>query len=141
VIILLLVLWLVIESLVAFPNYMGYFNEIRLILGLKKQEILVDSNLDWGQDLKRLADFCQKNNISKINVDYFGGGVPSYYIPGASEWHSNNGRAHGWLAVSATYYQMSKYFGPKEGMPDYSYLDNIKPVAVIGDSILVYHLE
>jgi len=133
--------WLLLETAFTYPHYMGYFNEIRLVLGLKKHQILVDSNLDWGQDLKRLAEYTKENHISEIKVDYFGGGVPTYYIPGAVEWHSKFGETKGWLAVSATFYQMSKYFGPKENQPDYSYLDNIKPTAVIGDSILVYDLK
>ena len=138
----ILAVWYLMGSILAFPHYMAYFNEIRLLLGFKKHEILVDSNLDWGQDLKRLAEYCEKNNIKEIKVDYFGGGVPEYYIPQAVEWHSKYGEVkEGWLAVSATFYQMSKYFGPEEGLSDYSYLDNIKPTAVIGDSILVYYLE
>lgn len=142
VVLVLFSIWYFLSSILVFPHYMSYFNELRLAFGLQKYQILVDSSLDWGQDLKRLADYCQENNISEIKVDYFGGGVPSYYIPKAIDWHSKYGPVEkGWLAVSVTFYQMSKFYGPQEGQPDYSYLDYVKPTAVIGDSILVYHFE
>ncbi len=101
---------------------------------------MVDSSLDWGQDLKRLAKYVEKNNIKEIKVDYFGGGVPSYYIPQSLEWHSKYGKTTGWLAVSATFYQMSRYYGPLDNQESYSYLDNLKPKAIIGDSILVFKI-
>jgi len=142
IVLVILMLWYFFGTLLNFPHFMAYFNEIRYAFGLQKYQIFVDSSLDWGQDLRRLADYCKENGISDIKVDYFGGGVPQYYIPNAVEWHSKYGPVkEGWLAVSATFYQMSKYFGPRENLPDYSYLDNIKPTAIIGDSILVYHFK
>jgi len=93
-----------------------------------------------GQDLKRLATYVDDNNIQNIKIDYFGGGLPSYYIPDSTEWRSGYGPTTGWLAVSATFYQMSKLHGEEEGKWSYSWLDDYQPVAVIGDSILVYNI-
>jgi putative flippase GtrA len=132
--------WLVLESLFSYPKYIAYFNELRFLFGKEKHEILVDSSLDWGQDLKRLAEYVEDNHIQSIKVDYFGGGVPKYYIPQAVEWHSKYGKTSGWLAVSATFYQMSKYYGPQENQESYAYLDNLKPVSIIGDSILIFNI-
>jgi putative flippase GtrA len=133
--------WLVLETLFSYPKYIAYFNELRFLFGKEKHEILVDSSLDWGQDLKRLAKYIDENDIPSIKVDYFGGGVPAYYL-GAKvvPWHSKYGKTTGWLAVSATFYQMSKYFGPQENQESYAYLDNLKPKAKIGDSILVFEI-
>jgi hypothetical protein len=48
----LLVVWLAGSSLLSHPDYLAYFNELG---GSEPEKILVDSDLDWGQDLKRLA--------------------------------------------------------------------------------------
>jgi len=132
--------WLIIETLISYPHFVSYFNEFRYVFGKQKHEILVDSSLDWGQDLKRLQKYVEENNIKEIKVDYFGGGVPSYYIPETIEWHSKYGKTTGWLAVSATFYQMSKYYGPLENQESYVYLDQLKPKTTIGDSILVFQI-
>lgn len=144
-ILVLLGVWYMLGSLLIYPSYMSYFNEF---VGPKNAyKYLVDSNLDWGQDLNRLALFVKEREIKEIKVDYFGGGVPEINIKDQNpetnviEWHSNYGETTGWIAVSATFLQMSKYFGPKEGMPTYSWLeDNYKPEVVIGNSIFVYNV-
>jgi 4-amino-4-deoxy-L-arabinose transferase-like glycosyltransferase len=46
-----LVLWLAFSSGRAHPDYLPYFNEFA---GEHPEAILVDSDLDWGQDMKRL---------------------------------------------------------------------------------------
>ena len=47
-----LVVWLAGSSLLSHPDYLAYFNEFAFG---EPQNILVDSDLDWGQDVKRLA--------------------------------------------------------------------------------------
>jgi len=47
-----LVLWLAASSALSHPDYLAYFNEMA---GSEPENILVDSDLDWGQDVKRLA--------------------------------------------------------------------------------------
>jgi hypothetical protein len=44
--------WLGGSSLAAHPDYLPYFN---LLAGGEPEKILVDSDLDWGQDIKRAA--------------------------------------------------------------------------------------
>ena len=58
---------------------MAYFNEI---VGRPDQGYLytVDSNLDWGQDLKRLVKWTDEKGVDKIYVDYFGGADAKYYL-------------------------------------------------------------
>lgn len=139
IIISLLVIWMVVGSIIAYPNYMSYFNE--LTTSKNKYDLMVDSSLDWGQDLKRLANYVKENNIDVIKVDYFGGSVPEYYIPEAIKWRSGNGPTTGWLAVSATFFQSSKLFGEKESKWSYAWLEDFQPKAVIGNSILVYYIS
>lgn len=135
---LLMVSWLAISSLVAYPAYISYFNE--LAYGRDKHDLLVDSSLDWGQDLKRLGDYVKENNIKNLHIDYFGGGVPSYYIPDAITWRSGYGPVSGHIAVSATFYQFSKMYGPKEGKWSHDWLDDYKPVIIINNSILIFRI-
>jgi 4-amino-4-deoxy-L-arabinose transferase-like glycosyltransferase len=47
-----LVLWMTASSALSHPDYLAYFNELA---GSEPENILVDSDLDWGQDIKRLA--------------------------------------------------------------------------------------
>lgn len=133
-----LAVWMIVGSIIAYPNYMSYFNETTI--GMNKYDLMVDSSLDWGQDLKRLATYVQDNQIDTIKIDYFGGGVPEYYISGVQKWRSGNGPTTGYLAVSATFYQFSKMFGPQEGKWSYEWLSDYKPVAIIGNSILVFNI-
>ena len=44
------------------------------------------------------------------------------------------------IAVSATFYQSSKLYGEKEGKWSYEWLDEYKPEAQIGGSILVFNI-
>jgi len=136
-----LVIWYVAISLLTYPYYLAYFNE--LTWGKPKYKYLVDSNLDWGQDLKRLAKFIDNNNIDKIRIDYFGGSVPSYYIDSNKiiNWHSDQGPSTGWFAISATYFQFSKLAGMEEGKWDYAWLEQFAPQVIIGNSILVYNIS
>ena len=47
-----LLLWMIATSLLSHPDYIPYFNALA---GNAPEQILVDSDLDWNQDLKRLA--------------------------------------------------------------------------------------
>lgn len=47
-----LALWCGVSSLASHPDYLAYFNELA---GSHPENIVVDSDLDWGQDMKRLA--------------------------------------------------------------------------------------
>lgn len=134
----ILILFMIISTLSYYPGFIGYFNEF--IPREKRHEFLIDSSLDWGQDILRLKKYVDDNNIKNIKVDYFGGSVPDYYLPEGEEWHSAYGPTTGWLAISSTFFQSSKLYGEKEGKWSYGWLDNIKPETIIGGSILVYHI-
>lgn len=134
-----LLLFMIIEVVSYFPQYIAYFN--LLVPRKDRHNYLVDSSLDWGQDLLRFKKFVDDNQIESIKVDYFGGSVPPYYIPQSTEWHSSYGPTTGWLAVSATYFQSSKLYGPMESKWSYEWLEDHEPEAIIGGSILVYNIS
>src|SRR3989304_1695816 len=71
-------IWSVWSSVNIYPYYLAYFNEF--IGGPKNgYKYLVDSNLDWGQDLPGLKQYMDRNSIKKIKLSYFGFSDPVYY--------------------------------------------------------------
>lgn len=81
--IVLLLGWHVIEALRISPNFLAYFNQI--VGGPDNgYKHLVDSSLDWGQDLPGLKQWLEENGLQKANhppvyLSYFGSSYPEYY--------------------------------------------------------------
>ena len=74
----LLLAWHVGESVAIRPDYIAYFNQL---LGgpARGYEHLVDSSLDWGQDLPGLKRWLDAHSHGeKIFLSYFGSGSPAY---------------------------------------------------------------
>lgn len=73
-----LLLWLVIVSVWIYPHYLAFFN---LLAGGPNNgwRYLVDSNLDWGQDLGNLKRWLEDNNVDQTLLSYFGEGRPEFY--------------------------------------------------------------
>jgi len=131
-----LIFWYIFSTIFNWPSFLSYFNEI--IGSENGYKYVVDSNVDWGQDLKRLAKFVKNNHINQIKVDYFGSGSPEYYLGDSFiPWQSSRGKTTGWLAISATLYQSSKQY-PETS---YAWLDDYKPEIIIGNSILVFNIK
>jgi len=143
-----LVLWQVFSLLSVYPHFLAYFNEI--VGGPDNGYIYtVDSNLDWGQDLKRLQKWVEQKNIDKIYVDYFGGGDAGYYLkekylPWQGNWSPNDFPKGNYLAVSATFLQGGRGLpvaGFNQPWGYYLWLDKYQPIAKIGYSIFVYYIK
>jgi len=141
-----LLTWYVYENIRVWPYYLTYFNQ--LAGGPSKgYRYVVDSNLDWGQDLKRLSQWAEKNKVDKIHLDYFGWSDPVYYLGPKFQWltagqYKNaqdfiNRTGGGYLAVSGTFYMNSR----ENPFTSYAWLDGFKPIAVIGNSIWVWKLR
>jgi len=96
-----LVAFTAISSLRAFPYYLPYSNEA---FGgpARTHRQLHDSNVDWGQDLGRLADrLKQRYPGERVWLVYKGSGVPSYYgIDAADPLAVPADAVHGLLVVS-----------------------------------------
>ncbi len=102
----ILVVWLVSESVYAYPYFLSYFNNLSggVYNGYAH---VTDSNFDWGQDMKRLQAWTQDHLRpgEKIAIDYFGGGNAQYYLGDHAEsWWSARGNPSNqgihWLALS-----------------------------------------
>jgi hypothetical protein len=67
-----------VSSLSAYPGYLSYFN---VFAGGSSNgwKYLVDSNIDWGQDLRRLKSWMSENGIPRVHLAYFGTGDPKAY--------------------------------------------------------------
>lgn len=135
-----------LSSLSIFPFYLTHFNEL---VGKSENgyKYVTDSNLDWGQDLKRLAKWVDEQEIEKIKVDYFGGATVEYYLGDKyQEWHGdwNPTGLKGWLAISATFLQQGRAIptkGWQQSTDYYMWLNQYEPVKVIGNSIFVFYID
>lgn len=74
-----LLVWLAGANLLAFPDYLSYFN---LAAGgrYNGHKWLVDSNIDWGQGLKRIQRYAADHPDEKIKLAYFGSAAPTTYL-------------------------------------------------------------
>ncbi|MEI2607061.1 MAG: hypothetical protein V9G20_00360 [Candidatus Promineifilaceae bacterium] len=71
-------LTLILAALWLYPSYLGFFN----LLGggpANGYNILVDSNVDWGQDLRRLQGWMVENQVGSVKLAWFGSARPEYY--------------------------------------------------------------
>jgi hypothetical protein len=141
----LLAAWHVGAALFIHPHYLAYFNE--LAGGpARGYRILVDSSLDWGQDLRGLKPYMEAHGIPRVKLSYFGTADPAYYgiahdlLPGYLPLPREVVRAFApgdVLAVSATNLQ-GVYLDPAE-RPMMERLRREEPVGNVGYSILIFH--
>lgn len=104
------IVWYLAIGLGSYPNYLAYFNEFSGGSN-RGYKLLTDSNLDWGQDVFRIKNYLEKNNIQKPYIVYPWGGELDlkYYnidfILLTPEMQNVRGKA----VVSATYYDTDAY--------------------------------
>lgn len=74
--------WSGISAIAAFPNFIPYFHEpARIAMSNGQIPWLVDSNVDWGQDLHRLRRFVAERGDGKpVKLAYFGSADPRLYL-------------------------------------------------------------
>ena len=75
---IVMLLGLLLADFTIHPHYLSYFN---LAAGGPEngRDILIDSNIDWGQDLLRLKRWMDENNVASVKLGWFGTAVPDYY--------------------------------------------------------------
>jgi len=125
--------WLLVASVRSHPHYIAYFNEVA---GSRPDRILVNGDLDWGQDLDRLADTVRARGITSIRIAYFGSASPPKHIPGVQRLAPYD-RSPGWVAVSEAVIK-GVLVAPADG---FRWADSVAPVAKVGKSIRLYHFE
>jgi hypothetical protein len=130
-----------------YPYTLAFFNQ--LVGGPSNGwRYLADSNLDWGQDLKRLKRWMQANSVARVNLAYFGLADPAYYriagprLPAAPDVLStrfDQPQLPGYVAVSVT--ELLGVYFDEQRRDLYAPLRDREPVADIGHSIRVYWVD
>lgn len=130
-----------LESVLVYPYYLAFFN--RAVGGPGNgAHYLVDSNLDWGQDLKRLKTYLDEHHYGKVCICYFGSAPPRYYgieeqyLPAGNQWKERSEMICPVAAVSATV-----LMGDYVPLSQLAWLRERKPIAKVGYSIYVYPIS
>ncbi len=143
-VIAILFVWAIVSVVSIWPSFLAYFNEIAGGAN-NGYKFAVDSNNDWGQDILRLSQFIEKNNIKEIKLDYFSGAPAEYYIKTAKITSFNREIPQkGWLAISATILMgacKSDKIPCSYNERSYTWLDQYQPTTKIGYSIFVYDIK
>lgn len=141
---------LIVIDLLMHPSYLSYFN---LIAGGPKNgyKVLVDSNLDWGQDMVRLNHWMAENEVDRIWLSWFGTADPEYYeisydpLPGLPYhfdlwWNSPidpGSPTPGVYAISAS----NLWELPLEDKSVFTWFRDREPDDRIGYSIHIYYVD
>ncbi|MGH9316856.1 MAG: ArnT family glycosyltransferase, partial [Thermoanaerobaculia bacterium] len=136
-----LLLWHVVSSAMAHPDYLPYFNE--LSFG-RPERITLDSDLDWGQDLKRLGQRLRQLGADRVAV----GGLDTDYLEKVMgirarslvPYEPTTGR----VAISEHYLKVKAERFPREmGRSDraFAWLERQPTFERVGQSIRLYWIE
>ena len=109
------------------------------LLARIRSRILLDSDLDWGQDLLRLSAALQQRHIDQVSIAYAGSskldlsqfGLPPFQVL------APNQPATGWIAISLLKLKVGEPGQPDDG---YAWLEAYQPVALVGRSIRLYYV-
>jgi hypothetical protein len=128
-------IWYAAGTLWSAPRFLQYFNEMA---GGPSggHRVLVDSNVDWGQDLIRLREYMAAEKLDSVYLAYFGRVDPAVYgiRYRPLESSSRGGRA----VVSATFLMGRPYFwilgGRMRWVPanTYAWLRDRQPIDRVG---------
>jgi hypothetical protein len=136
----LLVIGLIGESVSIYPYYLSFFN---VLTGGPShgQAYLLDSNLDWGQDARRLETWLGEHHTPEVCIAFFGSedlgriGIHDLYLPRTSEIEQRK-TLDCWGAISVTILE-----GLYVGSDAFAWLRERQPVDRIGYSIYIYDLR
>lgn len=157
VFVIILIAWYIISALLAFPFYLSYFNEF--VGGSKNgYKYLLGANLDQGQDIYRLKEYLDQNNINHVYFSFHGAQDPSLfginhtYLP-TGHWqvwvpefiefekdfsniYEDCNKKHGYVVISATNLQ-NRFTNNNQC---FDWLKEYEPKARIGNSLFVYEI-
>lgn len=126
-----LIAWAVLQTIISYPHYLSYFNE--LVPTEKRYLVARDSNLDWGQDIYKIRDYIEKNNLVDPVVEYFWNGRSSLSYFGINYLTIDQLESgqEAVIIIGAT--SLSN--------PRFNFLKGIKPIDFITPGVLVYHIQ
>jgi Dolichyl-phosphate-mannose-protein mannosyltransferase len=127
----LLVCWQVSLLYSAYPDYLAYFN---ITAGNHPERILIDSDLDWGQDVARLRRRLMQLQVKQFSfvyrgtIDVIGERLPGVRIAQPFQ------PVTGWVAASI-FAEDTESHGAA-----FSWLQRYRPIERIGKSIDLYYI-
>jgi len=129
----LMIIWLAWNAYAIYPHHLSNFNE--LIGGPDHgSEWLIDSNIDWGQDLKGLGSWLGERGSPMVLMAYFGNDDREYR--GINWDELKCGPQPGMIVIS-----VNRLIGFNEEDSKCSeWLKTKEPIAKIGYSILLYNI-
>jgi hypothetical protein len=135
-----LMLWTAISSFAAHPEYLAYFNEIA---GTRPERLLVDSDLDWGQDMKQLVTALHERHVDHFHMAVLYSG--DYALLPLPPWDDLKPYepVTGWVAVSFTMLKTYSWLVAQQqrrGESGFAWLERYQPVARVGKSLLLYQI-
>ena len=136
---IVLVLWMAVSGALSHPDYLAYFNELT---PSPHENVLVDSDLDWGQSTKPLAQRLKQLGATSVNFGVKNGRSDYMEIwpglPHIVPIHPGK-PAPGWTAVSPTVDKTSQY-GLYFRYPNIQpWFDTMEPRERVG-SVRLYYL-
>ena len=138
VIIGLLGFWYIFSAAVTYPDYLAYFNEF--IGGTDNgYKHLDDSNIEWGQDLKRLKVYQDEHPDLKVMVSWAYADLSSYGIKNKIDITKDAlDHPKGLYAVNVHFLIHSSQKSKEYNDPLLDWLNLYKPAARIGQSFFIY---
>ncbi len=127
--------WFALTSLAAHPDYLAYFNAMA---GSEPERIVADSDLDWGQDMTRLATRLRERGAASVTFQplvfdfYDRRGLPPI------DFGSPLAPSPGWNAVSITMWKVMR-MGTSPPLRPWPDLTSMKPVERVGKGVLLYY--
>jgi uncharacterized membrane protein len=133
-----LLLWLIVSGAAQHPNYLAYFNELA---GGHPGTILADSDLDWGQDTVRLAEWARAQGLQSVSFTAMN--IPASWLsvwPGIPNDLPVDPRQPrgGWTAISPSLLLFNQY-GLNHRNPNVKpWFEYLRPAGKIGAFLLYY---
>jgi hypothetical protein len=130
--------WLAGSTLSAHPDYIPYFNAFA---GQHPENIVVDSDLDWGQDLKRLSQRLREVGATSLTItNPIPADLDKLGLPANRQLIALEGPDAGWNAVPVTFLRLYR-LGLVEKQPGAPlWPDRIEPTEMVGKSIRLYYV-
>jgi len=97
------------------------------------EHILLDSDLDWGQDLWRLDRVLRARQINSVQMVSWGTADPRRHLAANVDWLQPSRPRAGWVAAS-----LYPLYGDSAGT--WNWLRDRQPVERVGKSINLYFL-
>ncbi len=141
-----LVGWMAISGASQHPDYLAYFNAFA---GKTPENVLVDSNYDWDQDMKFLAKRLHELGVTEFSLTLWQGVRFSDYreawygLPKIRKQFDFCQPTPGWSVVSPTFDRAAKFdlYGPELPQPPCvmsPWYDQVKPTEHVGPLRLYY---